>query len=671
MPMQELKLKPGINTEATPMLNMGGWSTSGLIRFFQSFLQKLGGWTRLISTPVIGTARALVFFEDFDLNQYLGIGTDKALEVYSGGFLYNVTPIIASSNLSSPFSTVMNSPIVTIFDAANGGNAVVGSIINIVNPAAIGGLILQGPYVVQSVIDSEHYTITASSNATATVSGGGLAAEFTSSLASQNLQVTLANNGFLLGGQYTVYISTPVGGFIVSGNYGVSSIIDANNFDIQPGGAATSNATVFENSGNILIQYNLAAGNTSAMDVPGLYGAGPYGGGPYGTGEVTAITPLRLWGLGAWGTDMVASYNGGSIYAWISEDGLINNPSTLISQAPVNINAGIFIAMPQQQIVALGASDGTGEETDLMLIRWCDVGDYTDWIASATNQAGSFRLPRGSRIVGGLQGPQQGIIWTDIGMWIMQYIGFPLVYGFNELGEGCGLIGQNAKGILGSIIAWMSLNGFFIYNGSSVVPLPCPIWDIIFQNLNRGQAAKIIGAPNSFFNEMWFFYTSNTGEGEIDSYVKVCLTDGSWDYGSLIRTAWLDQTGGFQYPLGIDGSGLIQQHEFGNDADGVVMSSFAESGWMKIEEGTEYTFLERIIPDFIYQNATLQITITFANYPNGPQFVVGPLSATQATNYLIVRGRGRLVKIKISSSDLGSFWRQGSLLYSGSPAGRR
>lgn len=669
MPFQALRVRPGINTEASPLLNESGWSTSNLIRFFQSMLQKLGGWTRLLSTRVVGTARAMVFWEDANGQQYIGIGTEQRLEVYTLGAIYDITPLLDTSNLSNPFTTTALSTTVEITDASHGGDAAAGNWINVVNPAAIGGIIIQGFYTVLSIIDATHYNIVVPVAPTSSVGSGGTAALFTTTNTSNIVQVTLANHGYVIGSQYTVYISTTVATIVLFGFYSVNTIIDANNFTIIASNSANASTTGSENGGNIEIQYILGNGPASATNVPGLYGIGSYGLGPYGVGAVTIVAPPRIWSLGAWGTDMVASYTNGAIYAWITENGVINNQATIISQAPKNINAGIFVAMPEQQIVALGASVGTGTATDQLLIRWCDISDYTDWVASATNQAGSYRIPRGSHIVGGIQGPQQALIWTDIGIWAMQYIGFPLVYGFNELGEGCGLIGQNARGVLGGRVLWMSFNGFFIYDGNSVQPLPCSIWDKIFQNINKFQAQKILAAPNSYFNEMWFFWASASGNGEIDSYAKICMIDGSWDYGSLIRTAWLDQSS-YLSPIGVDGNGMLQQHELGNDADGVAMDSFAETGWFKIAQGTEYTFLERLIPDFIYQSATLKITLTFANYPNGPQFVRSNLTATQATQYLIVRGRGRLVKIKIESNDLGSFWRLGEILYSGAPDGR-
>lgn len=670
MPAQKLLVRPGINTEATSLLNESGWSLSQLIRFFQGYLQKYGGWIRLLSTPILGTARAMLSWEDANSNLYLIIGSEQALEVYTEGALFNITPAAQLDNVAVSFSTTINSPIVKVTDAGN--PAVVGNTVVIVNPISVGGLIIQGTYMVQSVIDANNYTITAAANATSTVANGGAAALFTTTNLSSTVQVTLNDHGLSAGQIYTIYVSTTVATIVLFGAYNVASIIDANNFTIVAASAANASTTGSEDGGNVEIQYLLAPGPVSSSGQVGLYGAGQYGAGAYGIGAGSTFVQARLWSFGYWGTDVVASYTNGAVYTWISESGVVNNPATIIATAPLNISSGVFTAMSQQQVVALGASDGSSTNPDQLLVRWSDVADNTDWVATATNQAGSFRIPRGAHIAGGMQGPQSGLIWTDVGLWLMQYIGFPLVYGFTEIGQGCGLIGQNAKGVLAGKVYWMSFNGFFVYDGNSVQSIPCPVWDKIFKNLNPVQAAKIIGCPNSYFNEMSFCYPSASSD-ENDSRVTLNVTDGTWTFdppNAIIRTAWLDQSS-LLNPLGVDGTGLIQQHELGNDADGIAMVNYAQSGFFKIADGLEYTFLERLIPDAILQSCTLQITLYFQDYPNGPIFTVGPLNYTSATTYLIVRGRGRFVSVKVGSADLGSFWRLGEMISIGSPDGRR
>ncbi len=668
MPYEKIILKPGVNTQNTPLLNEAGWSESQLIRIFQGLMQKIGGWARIVNTALQGTCRGILAWADLQSNVYVACGTEQRLQVYSSGNLYDITPVRKTVNVTPSYSTVSGSNVVTVTDTGNGANATDGVLI--LNPISVGGLVLQGNYEIQSIVDANNYTIDAASNAASTVNNGGAAAKFDTLNTSSTVTVTLNNHGYSASDIYTVYIQTIVGGItILVGPYVVQTVTNANVFTITAIGSASSTTSGFENAGNSRIEYLLPAGLLSAGSSAG-YGEGGYGFGGYGIGNPSSTaSPLRQWSLGAWGQQLIASPSNGAVYEWDPSLGLFENPAVIISQAPSH-NTGLFIAMPEQQIVSYGATDPNTSNQDPMLIRWCDVADYTDWIASSTNQAGSFRLPRGSKIVGGLQGPQYGLLWTDLGMWAMNYVQPPLVYGFNELSEGCGLISMRAMCVLGVDIPWMSQNGFFVYSGGSIQPLPCDVWDIIFGNLTKTQLDKICMGPNSHFNEFFVFYPSLSGSGENDSYVKY-TKGGYWDYGELVRTAWTDQSA-FGNPLGVDGNALIQQHEIGYDADGAPLISSIISGWFKLNDGQLYIYIDRMIPNFVLTgNATVQITIYTADYPEDtPQSKT--FDVTSQTEYLIIRTRSRLARIQISGTgDLGTFWRLGEMLYLAAGAGKR
>ena len=186
----------------------------------------------------------------------------------------------------------------------------------------------------------------------------------------------------------------------------------------------------------------------------GGYGIGGYGNGVAPTSIIGQPVVSFDWTLDNWGDTLIACpvYNitddtGGQIYQWQPASGA--SYASIITNAPI-VNDGIFVAMPQRQVIAWG-STFTGIQ-DQLLIRWSDVGDFDSWIPLVTNQAGSYRIPKGSRIVCGIQGPQQGLIWTDLAVWAMQYVGPPYVYQFNELGTGCGLIARKAAASMNNVV---------------------------------------------------------------------------------------------------------------------------------------------------------------------------------------------------------------------------
>ena len=322
---------------------------------------------------------------------------------------------------------------------------------------------------------------------------------------------------------------------------------------------------------------------------------------------------------------------------------------------------------PQRQIVAWGSTQ-TGIQ-DPLLVQWCDVGNYNSWIPTVVNQAGSYRIPKGSKIVCAIQGPQQGLIWTDIDLWSMQYIGPPYVYSFNEIGKGCGLIARKAAAAVNGVIYWMGPSQFFTLSGNGVEPLPCTVWDFVFQNLDQDNLQKIRVAVNSLFNEIQWFFPSLSGGGEVDSYVKYNTQIGQWDYGLLGRTAWVDQSV-LGPPIGANPADLeLYQHETSNDDDTNAMNSWFQSGFYSIAEGDLMSFIDLVWPDMKWgqldQSKTAQVQITFlvANYPGDTPTAFGPYTVTQATQYFNTRLRGRLVAVKIASNDLGSFWRIGNIRY--------
>lgn len=686
MPLSKVILRPGINVERTPLLNEGGWSSSQLVRFFQGMPQKNGGWQHLnppnaggMPIPLIGTARGAHAWADLNGNAYAAFGTEQRLQLLALGLIYDITPLRKTDNIAPAFSTTNGQKTVTVTDTSHG--AAVGDWINILIPVSVGGIVLQGVYQVQTVVDANNYTIAAATAATATVSGGGAVPSFSTTNGSPNITITLNNHGLIVNSLFGVQVATTVGGITLTAGaqYSVVAPVTTNTFVIVPGASATSTATVSENSGNAQIQYLVATGLSSATYTSG-YGVGPYGEGPYGVGTGSVLTPLRQWFLDNWGQDLIGNYTGSPIYVWTPPETdnnvalAINSTNYPTSVEPPTMVHGSFVAMPQQIFVAWGV-DAFGSGTlDPNLIRWSDVADFTDWQATAANQAGSFRLPTGSRIVGGLQGQQFMYFWTDVDFWIGQYLGPPFVFGFQKIASGCELLSARAAAIYNSVAYWCSSEQFFMFDGQSVRVIQCPVWDKFFPLINRLQVDKVWAWVNSQFNEITWFFPSAAGTGECDSYVRYNAVEGSWDYGTLGRTCGFD-TNVYGPPIAVDTTGLIQQHEVGNDADGAPMMPSIRSAWFSIADGSFFTFIERLIPDLIVNggNSTVQLTVYTQNYPTDPIIQYGPFNWNPNTGppYQIIRGRGRVASLQISSSALGVFWRLGAVRYLGQPAGRR
>jgi hypothetical protein len=671
VPEIPVRLRPGINADFTPSLNEGGWSAGNLIRWRDGMPEKLGGWAKFYPFTISSIVRALHAWEALDTTRYLAVGAEASLSVISAGYNKVITPQTLTTNNAPNFTTTSGSNQVRVNDAV--GAVTMDDTVIIQTPISVGGLILSGAYPIAQSTGANSYIILAASNATASVTSGGVVPIFDTTAGQPFVQVTFPNHGYSVGDTANFPIATSVGGLTIRGLYTVTTVSNANVFSITAPNQANATATVTMNGGNARLLYQLAVG-PPPLGVG--WGIGGYGLGGYGTGVVPPPAvgmPITAtdWTLDNWGEDLVACPSGGPIYIWSPSNGI--STARMIGQGPI-ANGGIFVAMPEQQIIAW-ASDVEGVQ-DPLLVRWCDIGDYTVWTAASTNQAGSYRIPTGSRIVGGIQASQQGVLWTDIDVWSMQYIGYPLVYGFNKLGSGCGLVGKHAMGMLNNVVYWMGLDQFYALEGGEVIPIPCPVWDVIFQDLDTTQLEKVRAAPSSGFNEIaWFYPSKSGGTGEVDSYVKFNVLQAAWDYGKLSRTAWIDQSI-LGEPIGADPSGYIYQHEIAEDADGHPMSSWVQSGNWMVSEGTNFAFVDRFIPDFKFgkfgstQDAQNTVTISGVAYPADPPWVKGPYPANENTRFITTHMRARELAVRIDF-DPHNWSRLGNVRYRGAPAGRR
>ena len=666
-----IRIKAGFNSQKTPVLNEAGIVGGQYIRWRDGLPEKTGGWAKYFATLIGSIPRCLWGWEDLNSNSRLAIGASAGLKVALAGVVTDITPQITITNTAPNFSTVSTSPTVTIIDSGI-SNPTTNNTVFIETPVAIGGIVIFGTYPIATVISSTTYTITAAAPATGTVNNAGAVPSFTTANLSSSVTVTLANHGLTAGSQFGVLVPTTVGGITLSGKYQVQNPVTTNSFTIVASTIATSSTSGSENGGNVRTEYFIALG-------PGApfagYGTGTYGTGGYGTGITPTAgtgTPITAtdWSIIDFGEVLIANPAGGPLYYWGPESGYQN--AQVLSTAPI-IADGIFLAQPEQIVVAWGVSDSSGVQNPLRLV-WSDAGNFLNWTATATNFAGGFTIPIGSKIVSALQAANQFLVWTDTSVWSGQYIGQPLVFSIIKVMDGCGLIGRKAAGVSNTSTYWMGASQFFMMAAGGVPQvMQCDVRDFIFQNLDTANASKIRFFANSGENEIgWYFPSLSGGTGENDSYVKFNVTEGEWDTGPMGRSAWLDQSI-LGPPLGGTVGGLIYQHEIAPDADGAPLNAVLITGTFRLADGEEFQFIDYMVPDFKFgeqgqpQTATLLITVIGEAFPSDPansrQVTVGPFTVTQATPFFEPRIRSRDFQLVIQSQDVGSFWRGGLIRY--------
>jgi hypothetical protein len=618
----KLTLAPGIDKQNTEYGAEGGWTDGDNIRFRYGMPEKIGGWTYFN-----GTADYLVGFASFTFSwnnlagtPYLAVGTNRKIYVSVGGAWYDITPLRATTAAGDvTFAASTGSPVITVTDTDHG--AVQGDFVTFSGAVSLGGQItadiLNSEWEITEVTNSTTYTITAPVNADGSDTGNG--------------------------------------GASVVGAYQINVGSDISYFDFG-------------------------------------FGTGTWGASTWGTPrtEVQVETlSARIWHFDNFGQVLLMQLVDGELYQWNPTDG-VDTRATLVSGAPTK-NGYMLVSSPDRHLIALGTETTIGDPStqDPLFVRFSNQEDINTFTESVTNTAGGQRLSDGNRIQTAVRARGQILILTDTSLHGMQYIGPPYTFGFQQLGSNCGALGPNSAIEVNGLAFWMGHEAFYVFDGT-VKKLPCTVQDYVFDDINLVQSEKVFAALNSDFNEVTWFYCSFTSD-----YIDRCVTfnylENVWSEGTLARTSWQD-VGSFEKPTASEyfpenteatigtiygltaGRSLVYNHEDGvNQADGSAITAFIDSGYFDIGDGDNMILMKRFIPDFKNQEGNLTVNLLLRAYPQttASPSSLDPYIITPTTDKVDTRARGRQIALKITSDEVDTNWRYGTLRVDIQPDGLR
>lgn len=502
---------------------------------------------------------------------------------------------------------------------------------------------------------------------------------------SNEVEVTDTSHGCITGDYVTLTDgSTPpaaivVNGVTVFGNYEVT-VIDANTYKIT--GTGNASATQSGIGGTVKASYEIHPGAPVQVPING-WGAGPWGQGAWGVGT-SSDAPIRVWSQSNYGEDLVFCYAGSEMYYWDATNGLTTRAvkvDTLsgADSVPTVVNL-VFVSDVNRFVFAFGCNEFGSAILDPMLIRWSEQENVAVWYPSATNQAGSLRISRGSEIISYAQTRQEIVVFTDVAVYSLQYSGPPIVWGAQLMGDNISIQSQNCVAQASGVVYWMGYDKFYAYDGR-VQTLPCDLRRHIFNDFNYQQRDQVFAGTNEGFNEVWWFYCSKNSV-TVDRYVIYNYVEKVWYHGTMGRTAWLD-TALRPYPLAATYTQNVVNHEYGlNDYETstpVAINAYISSAEFDIEDGDRFGFVWRLLPDVTFEGSTAAsptATMTLIPMKNSGSGYNTPASeggsdnanvartATapieQFTGQVYIRVRGRQMILKMESNQLDTTWQLGS-----------
>lgn len=620
MPLKKILFRPGVNRENTRYTNENGWYEGDKVRFRQGNPEVIGGWARISTNTFLGICRSLWNWVLLDGRNIIGVGTNLKFYLENGGAYNDITPIRATSTINNnPFVATNGSAVITVTDTSHG--AITGDFVTFSGAVSLGG------NIIATVLNAEY-------------------------------QITV----------------------LTTNTYTFTATATANATDASgsPGGGAS-----------VVAAYQISVGPAVQQVLEG-WGAGAWGLGTWGNGApvVTVFGALRIYSQQNFGEDLVFNPRGGGLYYWEAALGL-NTRGVLVSSLPgadaevpsvVNL---VAVSDTSRFVFCFGCDDYGSSVLNPMLIRWSDQEDILTWNPSATNEAGSVTLSHGSEIIAVVQARQEQIVFTDSAVYSLQYLGPPVVWQTQLLGDNTSIYGPNAATLASGVLYWMGIDKFYKYDGR-VQTLNCDLRRFIFSDINKDQNLQVFAGVNEGFNEIWWFYCSENST-EIDRYVIYNYIEndgkGVWYYGTLGRTAWLD-SGLRDFPIAATYSNNIVEHENGlNDnetATSTALDAYISSAEFDIEDGNSFGFVWRIVPDLTFGESTNsptavspRVTMSLLGLSNSGSGVVNTAGAlvTKGSNFVITeeftgqiftRIRGRQMIFKIASNQINTQWQLGS-----------
>ena len=652
MPLVPIPVPPGVIKPATPLQAKGRYWNSNLVRWQSNKLLPVGGWQRINATPLDSQARKIFSWTLNNGLKMTAIGCNNSLNVLESSSYSNITPasyVAPETGLYGGYgagdfgellygkdyalnvitSAVRTSNVVTITTDAIPHGYIVGMSILI---AGVTDASFNGTFTIASVPTTTTFTY-AQTAANASSSGGTAALPvadrrpvdpyFVPSFSwtvdnwGEDLLAVASSDGRLLRWGY---------GEAIAAQVGFSNITSA---------VSATNVTTITTA----LYHDFRVGDTVI---------------------VSGVTDTRFNG-----TYVVTSVPTVTSFTYsnpmpnaTSSGGTVIHPNV-----PTN-NRGVFVT-PERHAVVFGC-DGNPRR-----IGWSNQEDYTEWnFASASTTAGFLDLDTHSKIVMAAPVREGTLIFTDEEVWLMKYIGLPYVYGCERIGFGCGLTSPESFATFSGRCVWLSANGFWIYDGGYVKPLPSDVGAYVLQDIDPASGLLYThGSENGTFNEVWFWYPSN-GSSVPDQYVCYNYMEGWWALGAMTRTA-SSPSGVYPYPIAADASNYLYFHENGWTAAGISLVGlrYAETGSLNLANGENLMTVKQAITDSGYGYASTELTFYASTTPEVAETTAGPYTP-RPSGYTDVRVTGREIRYRVEATQ-DAPWSVGDIRLDLTPRGKR
>ena len=617
MPINKLQFRPGIDKQNTQYGAEGGWVDCDNVRFRYGVPEKIGGWEPAVGNNLIGAARDIHTYTDLAGDSLAAIGTNRKLYIYYDNNFYDITPL--STTIPAVFTFTSGTTIVNVLATSNGaiaGDFVTFSGVSGVNVVNITNANMGQEFEIQTITDSNNFTIDVASIATpgvVTTSGSASGAAFQINVGED---ITTIDNGWGAGAWGFSTWNTP-----------------------RPTGVITANPRIWQidNFGEDIIA-TIVGGKTYYFDTSAFIG-------PRNTrATLLSNAPTQS-------NFMTVSPRDRHIIFF----GTQTTPGTTATYDPMAVLFG-----SQESI-----TDFTPNATNTAGFQRLSSGNRI--VTAVPTRGDILILTNTSAHSMQFVGPPFTFSFKQIGTNCGTLSAHSAVEAENVvywMSDGAfylfdGVVKEIPCSVQDYVFGDLNPDEHsVIYAG---VNLEFSEVNWFYTSANSTEIDRVV--TYNYLERVWTIGTlARTTWASKDIFANPLATKYMPNSTTLAQPTVIGLTAGV--------STLYDQEKGVND-DTDPITAYITSGDVDIVDGDNSMFIKRYIPDFKNQEGGLNMQFLVRQYPGSNQTVASSTVVYSTTTKVDMRARGRQVAVKIISTEVDTKWRYGTLRIDGQQDGLR
>jgi hypothetical protein len=377
----------------------------------------------------------------------------------------------------------------------------------------------------------------------------------------------------------------------------------------------------------------------------------------YGTprvlGSDVAIDRLPdVYSLTNFGAELLAMTSAdGRLLYWNPAD----PPGTLAQEVQPKAGSVVphgrcFVVTSERFVQIFGSYlDGTEDGVNgggFRRFAWCEQEDFTNWsYTDLTTQCGFDDIEPASPIVCAMSTRTGTLFWTGKKCYRSRYLGAPYIYNYEELSDNCTPWSPQSMVNTSSMALWMSQQGPYSYDGTSVLPVQCAVRAWIDKDIDLLQARQQSAAVHvENFNEFWWLYPQN-GQGGNTRAAIFNYRDGWWSQARIQRSAGV--TSSYTSHTIMANDRVSYEHENGfvyNDCELPWVETFD----LYLDAGFHLTTVKQLIPDIEGAISNVAYSLFYRNSRSLglPEQQTTP-RIVRPDGYVDLRTTGRDIRLRI------------------------